>query len=290
MVFWLCKQKAWICMPSEVSNVFSLSPQRHRHMDLCEFEVGKRYLVSDSVSKTTRKQKLNKTKQTMGIRWKQWIMLVWVQPSLLCYYLMKFTLYYSTIQSELLVYKQSWSQRPALKHSNHDVNRPSSMSSLRLLERCEVEEGTWMCWIEYANVSAFQEHLAVFLHIHWKHVGWQRGSHSTSTHLSYSHTTSLEKHPIRRKLIRSEQEIRCFPKPAPASPSHQCQGLLDFLWDGSVSTLLRSLPVCMILTGLSMAHVRPPHPQVTCECNPTYLWTTMSYFNVEKLDILVPSL
>lgn len=190
-------------------------------------------------------------------------MLVWVQPSLLCYCLMKFTLYYSTIQSELLVYKQSWSQRPALKHSNHDVNRPSSMSSLRLLERCKVEEGTWMCWIDYANVSAFQEHLAVFLHIHWKHVGWQGGS--TSTHLSYSHTTSLEKHPIRRKLIRSEQEIRCFPKPALASPSHQSQGLLDFLWDGSVSTLLRSLPVCMILTGLSMAHVRHPPP-------PSYLW------------------
>lgn len=151
-----------------------------------------------------------------------------------------------------------------LETLQYDVNRPSSMSSLRFLERCKVEEGTWMCWIDYANVSAFQEHLAVFLHIHWKHVGWQGGS--TSTHLSYSHTTSLEKHPIRRKLIRSEQEIRRFPKPAPASPSHQSQGLLDFLWDGSVSTLLRSLPVCMILTGLSiMAHVRHSPP-------PSYLW------------------
>lgn len=74
-------------MAKIVSNVFDLSPEWQRHVDLCELEASKRYLVSDSVSKPSRKQKPNKT--NYGGKKTKIITITWVQPSLLCYRLMK---------------------------------------------------------------------------------------------------------------------------------------------------------------------------------------------------------
>lgn len=167
------------------------------------------------------------------------------------------------------------------------MNWPSSMSSLRLLERSEVEEGTCTCWIEYANSipgasSSLSSHL-----LEACGMAGRQPQHLNSPQLRTHHFCGKPPN-HRRKLTRSKQGIRSFPKPAPASPSHKSQGLLDFPWDGCLSMLLHSLPVCMILIGLSMAHVRHP-PQAICECSPTYLRMTMSYFNVKKLDIPVPS-